>query len=52
MGHTWQNGSHLETWITIGKMGHTFKKWVTLKKNWSHLKIWVIICKMGDKWQN
>jgi len=22
MGHTWKNGSHLEKWITLGKMGH------------------------------
>jgi len=26
IGHSWKNGSPLEKWITLGKMGHTRKK--------------------------
>ena len=54
------NGSHLEngsnlkkyTWVTLGKMGHTWKKGVTLGKmghtckNGSHLKKWVTLGEM------
>ena len=39
MGHTWKiNGSHLENWVTLGKLGYPCKKkgrlekWVTLEK--------------------
>ena len=25
VGYTWKNGSHLEKWVTPGKIGHTGK---------------------------
>ena len=43
LGDIWKNGSHLEKWLTIGKMGHTWKNglrlvnYVTLEKNGSQL---------------
>ena len=34
-----QNGSHLEKWVTVGKMAYTWK-------NVSHLEKWVTLGKM------
>ena len=48
MDHTWDNGSHLEEWVTHKTMGHT-EKWVTLLnmvrtwKNGSLLEKWVTL---------
>ena len=66
MCHTWKNGSHLEKWVTLGKMGHTCKngshlekkwvtlleKWFALEKNGSHLKKWVTLRKVSHPWKN
>ena len=45
MGHTWKNRSHLEKWVTLGKMRHTWK-------NGSHLEKWVTLGKVGHNWKN
>ena len=46
-----KNGSHLEKWVTVGKMGHTCKMGHSLKEG-SHLLKWVTLGKMGHSWQN
>jgi len=48
MGHTWENGSPLEKWVTLGKNGGTCKNgkiWKTdhTSKNGSHLQKWVTV---------
>ena len=45
IGHDWENGSHLEKWVTLGKMGHTWK-------NGSHLEKYFVYEKMGHTWKN
>ena len=56
MGHTWKwfklgkNGSPLEKWVTLGKMGHSLKnrspvKMVLFDKNGSHWDNWVTLAK-------
>ena len=45
MGHIWENGSHLEKWVTIGKTVSHLVKWVTFEK-------WIKIGKMGQDWLN
>ena len=48
MGHTCKNGSHLQKWITLGKMSDTLKN----VENGSILEQWVILEKMGQIWKN
>ena len=49
MCDTWKNWSHLEKWVTFGKMGHTWKKWVKWT-NGIHLEKWVTIGRMCHTW--
>jgi len=50
--------SNLEKWVTLGKIGDTWKnvshlkKRVTLRKNGSHLEKWVTLGKMGHIFKN
>ena len=32
ISHTWKSGSHLEDWITVGKIGHTYRNMLSLEK--------------------
>jgi len=58
MGHTCKIGSHLEEWVTLGKwvtlrkMGHTWKNASHLNLNGSHFKKWVTLGKMGQTFKN
>jgi len=36
MAHIWKYGSHLEKWVTLGKMGNS-------SKNGSHLEEWATL---------
>ena len=47
MGRTWKNESHLEEWVSLGKMRQT-------SKNESQLegKKWVTLAKMGHTCKN
>ena len=42
---TWKNVSHLEKWVTVGKIGH-------ISKNGSHLEKWVTLGKMCYTWKH
>ena len=43
--HYRKNGSHVEKWVTLGKIGHTWK-------NASHLEKCFTLGKMGHNWKN
>ena len=49
IGHTVQNGSHLENgphcekWVTLRNIGHTVKTGTNLEKNRPHLEKWVSV---------
>ena len=58
MDQNWKNGSRLVKCVILGKISHTWKKWVTCGKtgqNWlnvPHLVKWVTLGKMGPIWLN
>ena len=59
MGHPCKTESHLEKWITLGKMSHTLKiffshleNYVTFRKISRTWKKWVTLGKMAHPWKN
>ena len=50
MGHTWENGSHLDKWVIVSKTGHTWKNGLHLKKSVVHKKL-VTLRKMVHTWK-
>ena len=47
IGHTRENGSHLEKWVRLGKMGHTWKNGSHLEKR-PKLEKRITLAKIGD----
>ena len=43
--------SHLEKWVTFGKMNHTCKN-VPNSEKWFTLGKWVTLAKIGHTWKN
>ena len=49
MGHTGLNGSHLEIWVTIGKMGYIWENeshFINMGQSYQHCRTW----KYGSHW--
>ena len=49
--YPWRNMSHLEKWVTFGKINHTYKNAPNLEKLFT-LGKWVTLVKIGHTWKN